>query len=98
MLHARLSQMGGLSPVKPQGTIYIMAAVNFDAFEDIGSPEIFDAGAVHILYGTSTGVTGFGSDFIHQDSPSIGSTAEDQDYFGWALATGNFNGLFGWQF
>ena len=53
-------------------------------FEDVGT--ILDAGAVNVLYGASTGLTGVGSQYFTQDSPRVGSSAEEGDFFGDALA------------
>jgi hypothetical protein len=60
--------------------------------EDVGSPEIADAGYVHVLYGSPTGIDETDNDYFHQDSANIGSLAEEDDQFGAALAAGDFNG------
>ncbi len=52
--------------------------------EDVGS--IVDAGAVHILYGSSNGIVAAGNQFWHQDSANIAGVAETNDHFGNALA------------
>jgi hypothetical protein len=57
--------------------------------EDVGT--IADAGAVNVLYGSATKLTGAGSRLFTQDVPGIGSTVEEGDSFGFALATGDFN-------
>jgi hypothetical protein len=46
-----------------------------------------DAGAVSVLYGSSGGLTTAGGRLFTQ----VGSAAEEQDWFGWALAAGDFN-------
>jgi hypothetical protein len=61
-------------------------------YEDVGSSAILDAGAVNVLYGSSSGVTSSGSDYWHQDSAGIGSICEEYDRFGYALAAGDFDG------
>ena len=65
--------------------------------EDIGN--VRDAGAVNVIYGSATGLTvGGGStgvprnQFWHQNSPGVLEAAGTDDYFGWSLAAGNFNG------
>jgi hypothetical protein len=60
-------------------------------FEDIGA--IANAGAVNVLYGTSTGLSATAPDdqFWHQDVAGVEEVAES-DYFGWSLAAGDFNG------
>ena len=63
----------------------------------IGAPgENFDgisnAGVVHILWGTQEGVEGNDDYLLHQNLPGLDGTVSEQgDYFGWALASGNFN-------
>jgi FG-GAP repeat len=59
-------------------------------FEDVGAVQ--DAGAVNVFYGRpTTGLTGSSSQIFTQDTPGVGSTAEDFDQFGLALAGGDFN-------
>jgi hypothetical protein len=58
--------------------------------ESVGS--IISAGAVNVLFGSGTGLSGAGSQLFHQDVAGIGSTAEVNDSFGGALAVGDFNG------
>jgi hypothetical protein len=57
--------------------------------EDVGP--IQDAGAVQILYGTSSGLSHNRNTLLHQDSWRVGDMAERFDRFGTALATGDFN-------
>jgi hypothetical protein len=62
-------------------------------FEDVDIAVLDnDAGAVAVIYGTSTGL-GTGDDFITQDSNAITVTGgtEGADNFGWALAAADFN-------
>jgi FG-GAP repeat len=77
-----------------------LAAADFnnDGFGDlaIGAPgessSTVDAiGAVNVLYGSATGLTGSGSQFFTQNSPGVGSTAEEADFFGDALTAGDFD-------
>jgi hypothetical protein len=74
---------------------YALAAGDFDSngFADlpIGVPfeiidNLIDAGAVNVLPGTPTGLTGAGSQFFTQNTPGVGSTAEEDDLFGFAFA------------
>jgi hypothetical protein len=59
----------------------------------IGAPgENQTAGAVTVLYGSPTGLTPSGAQFLTQDSPGVPDTAEPNDHFGAALTTGDFNG------
>ena len=55
-------------------------------YEDVGSPEVPDAGAVEILYGSVTGLTGTGHQTLDGDAG-----AEEDDYFGFALSSGDYN-------
>ncbi len=51
------------------------------------------AGAVNVIYSAGAGgLATAGNQFWHQDSPSIPGEAEADDQFGYALATGDFNG------
>ncbi len=49
-------------------------------------------GVVHILYGSAQGLTATGNQMWHQDSPGMLGEASDGDFFGDALASGDFNG------
>ncbi|MFT4165534.1 MAG: FG-GAP repeat protein [Microlunatus sp.] len=57
-------------------------------YEDVGAK--VDAGAVQILYGTGTGLTGSGSVTITQNSAGVPGAAERGDRFGASLAAGDF--------
>lgn len=58
--------------------------------EDIDS--IPNAGALHVFYGSASGLSTLGSQFLHQDKPGVDSNAEEDDHFGWALAAGDLSG------
>jgi disulfide bond formation protein DsbB len=78
----------------------VNADFNGDDFADlaIGVPQeavgtLQRAGAVNVLYGTSTGLKASGSQFWHQDSPGLaGDGAESDDRFGYSLAAADFDG------
>jgi hypothetical protein len=53
--------------------------------EDVGG--VRDGGAVSVWYGAAGGLTTAGGRLFTQ----VGSAAEEQDWFGWALAAGDFN-------
>lgn len=57
--------------------------------ENIGSHA--NAGAVHVLYGSSTGLTATGDSLFYQGYQGIGGSAEAHDHFGAALAAGHFD-------
>ena len=70
---------------------------NGDGFADlaVGVPgedvdAIVDAGAVQVLYGSSTGLTTADQLWTQDDTGT--DSSEDADWFGSALATGDFNG------
>jgi hypothetical protein len=54
--------------------------------EDIGS--VGEAGAVNVIYGSSSGLTSTGDQQWFQDSSNIGGTSELRDSFGWSIAAG----------
>lgn len=58
--------------------------------EDVGTEG--DAGAVHVLYGTATGLSGSNLQIWTQNSPGVEDVAEASDLFGYSLAAGDFNG------
>jgi len=51
-----------------------------------------NAGAVHILYGTAAGLSSSRDEVWHQSKGSMEDHAEQNDYFGWTLAAGDFDG------
>jgi FG-GAP repeat len=57
-------------------------------FEDVGAAVI--AGALNVLYGSSTGLTATGNQIWNQNSPGVPDSAEAFDHFGSSLAAGNF--------
>ncbi|HEV7735055.1 MAG TPA: FG-GAP repeat protein [Candidatus Binatia bacterium] len=58
--------------------------------ENVGA--ILDAGAVQVVYGSVSGLTGHRSQRWHQDVSGIADNAEPQESFGRGLATGDFDG------
>jgi len=59
-------------------------------FEDVGA--YTDAGAFHVIYGSSSGLTTAGNTFWHLDSPGVIGVPQPQMRFGFALAAGDFQG------
>jgi hypothetical protein len=57
--------------------------------EDVGGES--GAGAVNVIYGSSSGLSANGNQFWTQDTLA-GTTAEAGDQFGFSLAAGDFNG------
>jgi hypothetical protein len=69
-----------------------------DGFADlaVGAPTesvgaIEGAGAVNVLYGSAGGLSGAGSQLFTQDTPGVPGGAEEFDFFGSALAAGDFD-------
>lgn len=55
-----------------------------------------DDGAIHVIYGTASGLTS-ADDFFHQGTPDVSGAPESWDEFGASLAVGNFNGDYLWN-
>lgn len=79
------------------GDVTATGDVNCDGKADlvIGVPReniggLVDAGMVHVLYGSSTGVSGADSSVMYQGDGTMGDAAEPYDNFGATLATGHF--------
>jgi hypothetical protein len=77
----------------------LSASFDRDRYADlaVGVPrealgDLTSAGVVHILYSASTGLSARGSQFWDQDDPGILDTPEEFDHFGYAPATGGFDG------
>jgi hypothetical protein len=99
-----IDQESAVVPGDPQREGYFgdtLAAGDFnhDGLADlaVGAPQqdvgdLVDAGAVTILYGGATGLSGAGAVLFTQDSPGVPGASEANDYFGWALAAGDVTG------
>lgn len=99
----RVQQTTAMSAIESLENRTLLTAVfgdfNGDGFDDlaVGTPgedigSDVDAGAVNVIYGTSSGLSSSGDQIWHQDSDGIDWRAEDGDKFGSALAAGDFNG------
>jgi hypothetical protein len=82
------------------GATLVTGDFNNDGFTDlaVGVPSedagaAPDAGGVEVLYGSAAGLQAVAPDdqFWTQDSAGVRGVAEESDYFGAALATGDFN-------
>lgn len=80
---------------------YSLAAGDFDAddcadlaigvpYEDVGSTS--DAGLVNVLYGTTSGLSGSGSQVWYQSHSGVDGTSEEGDHFGANLTSGDYDG------
>jgi hypothetical protein len=58
-------------------------------FDSVGA--VVEAGAVNVLYGSASGLTGSGSQLFSEDTLGVPGVSEADDGFGSALATGDFN-------
>jgi hypothetical protein len=83
----------GATAAQPTAARNLQADFNHDGADDLAIGVPFEgigsspAGAVNVLYGASGGLTGSGSQLFTQ----VGSAPEPGDWFGWALAAGDFN-------
>lgn len=77
--------------------------INGDGYADIavGAPaenltttgtSVTDTGAVTVLYGSATGVTTTGSQYLHQDTTGVPGGNEKSDYFGGEVFLTDVNG------
>ncbi|NND04727.1 MAG: hypothetical protein HKN91_18300, partial [Acidimicrobiia bacterium] len=81
------------------GTSLAVGDFDNDGYDDlaIGAPgdvigSANGAGQIHIIYGSSQGLTASGNDRFHQDSSGILEVAGTNDRFGHALAAADFDG------
>ncbi|HEX9637679.1 MAG TPA: hypothetical protein VGB99_09105, partial [Acidobacteriota bacterium] len=72
------------------GDGYDDLAVGADDEDLTAGPD--DIGAVNVIYGSAAGLVAAGSQFWTQASTDIAGVEEEDDFFGSALASGDFNG------
>lgn len=89
---------GGSEPDDQFGSSLAAGDLNNDGFDDVvvGVPRedigsVSNAGAVQVLLGAAGGMTEAGNVFLDRSASAMGGVAED-DFFGDALAVGDFNG------
>jgi|GEM_PF-3374925 len=70
------------------GDGYDDLAIGIPGADDSGET---DSGAVHLIYGSTTGLTATGDQIWHQDSMGIEGVSESSDFMGDALTAGDFN-------
>jgi hypothetical protein len=77
------------------GDALSMADVDGNGYLDlvVGVPgEYLYRGGIHVFYGTAGGLTAVASQWFDQDTPGIAGAAENNDGYGFALASGYLNG------
>jgi hypothetical protein len=100
--HQNISGVHGVAEVDDRFG-YALAAGDFDddgyddlaisvPMEDLGNPVVDHAGAVHVLYGSSSGPTSAGADFFYQGYGATSNDIEPGDQFGRSLTVGDFDG------
>ena len=99
MWHQNTPSINGVSEVGDQfGSSVSSGDFDNDGFADlaigvrseaIGS--IAGAGAVNVLYGSSSGLTAAGDQLWHQNTAGIGGTAETGNQFGSSVSSGDFD-------
>jgi len=87
--------------VAAQGRRTVSSDFNGDGYADlaIGAPwedgrdlgRLYSVGAVHVLYGSSTGLSSVGSQIWRPNSPRLRGGATEGAQFGSSVATGDFN-------
>ncbi|MEZ5366026.1 MAG: FG-GAP-like repeat-containing protein [Bryobacterales bacterium] len=85
----------GRDPFDFFGNSVAVGDFNGDGFDDlvVGSPgEAQNAGVVHAMFGSPSGLTTNGNQRWRQDADGIQGNRENNDLFGFELATGDFNG------
>src|SRR6266508_2148974 len=86
---------GGAEPDDRFGNALTAGDFNADGRADLAVgawAENSFSGVVHVLYGSPAGLTATGSQLWSQDSPGVIGAPEGADFFGQALAAGDFNG------
>ena len=101
-----LANITSVSNAAPHGSSALSADFNGDGYSDLAVGvrneavgNITQAGAVNVIYGSSDGLSavrlapgnGRADQIWTQDSPEIEDNAEEADFFGSSLATGDFN-------
>ena len=97
-----LQGSGGVAGVAEENDFFgsALAAGDFDndtfvdlaisaPFEDVGS--VLDAGAINVLYGSTARLTATGNQQFFQGSGGLVGVAEEGDFVGAALSTGDYN-------
>lgn len=80
------------------GSALTIADFDGDGYDDlaVGAPDAdhsghTETGTLNVIYGTASGLTTAGDQYLSSDSPGIKGVAEDGDQFGTLLTAGDFN-------
>jgi hypothetical protein len=81
------------------GSALVAADFDGDGRDDLGAAAPLDSvagvpeiGTVNVLYGSANGITPSGSQFWHQDITGVLGSGQSRDWFGEALAAGDYDG------
>ncbi len=97
--HQESSNLSGKNEVGDRwGSMLSVGDFNGDGFEDlvVGAPEkdkdgTANVGKLTILYGSGSGLSATKSQDIDQETKGVPDRGEENDKWGWALASGDFN-------
>jgi hypothetical protein len=97
--HQNISGVEGVAEAEDEfGSALTVGDFDDDGFDDlaVGDPsegvgEVDRAGAVNVLYGSGSGITASGDQYLPQNTSGIDESSEDGDEFGTALAAGDFD-------
>jgi len=87
-----LGQALAMGDFDANGHVDLAIGVPREDFVASGSTAVVDAGIVFALYADNGGLGTSGEQFWSQDSAGIASDAENSEFFGLALESGDFNG------
>lgn len=73
------------------GRAELAAAAPLEDLESAAGLRV-DAGVVHVMRGSTDGLTAAGAQLFSEDAAGLRGYAEARDFFGWSLAAGDFDG------
>lgn len=96
-------QAGGAYPGAPQAEAELGSSLAAGDFDDDGYDDLAigirgqivngqeNAGAVMVVYGAVAGINGNGAEIFDRESDGLTFSPRENDYYGWALASGDFD-------